>query len=205
MSQKPKVNHYALVEFLQGENSSLKKELQQAYDEINELEGLVLTDALTGLPNRGALNAELERAVAYAARGRKKNPVSVVMLDIDHFKRVNDTYGHCVGDKFLKKLAKILQAEVRTEDFCARYGGEEFTIILRGTTLEQALPLIERLRKRIEKKLFLKVTTRRVHVTASFGIAQLQRGKSARRLLKRADDALYSAKHRGRNGVACAG
>lgn len=120
------------------------------------------------------------------------------MLDLDHFKDVNDTYGHAVGDQVLQEFTQLVQAELRQGDTLARWGGEEFTIAVPGTTLEAAIRLAERLRRAVETHEFPMVG----NLTVSLGIAEYQAGDSALTLLERADVGLYQAKAGGRNRAA---
>jgi diguanylate cyclase (GGDEF)-like protein len=159
-------------------------------------------DSLTRLFNHGhfqeALRNELERASRYGT------PLSVIMVDIDHFKRFNDTWGHQTGDKVLKQAALLLSALVRVTDLPARYGGEEFSLLLPHTDYKAALDLAERLRSGIERKVM--VTSPKgdkIGVTASLGVATFPRhGADAASLVALADEAMYLAKDRGRNRVA---
>ncbi|MBU1512404.1 GGDEF domain-containing protein, partial [Myxococcota bacterium] len=125
-------------------------------------------------------------------------PLSVIMADIDHFKRVNDTYGHLMGDQVLKQVATILSSVLRAGDAVIRYGGEEFLIVLPGVSAERALAIAERARKTIEATEF-RFHEISFHTTISMGVAQLRPGESREDLIKRADEALYEAKHAGRN------
>lgn len=152
-------------------------------------------DKLTGLYNRYQLDNEGYRKFKRALR--QKSNMSVVMIDIDHFKDVNDNYGHIIGDEVLKSVAKLLRTNRRVEDFVVRYGGEEFLMLLEECKAENAYTIAEHLRKEIQN-----LNPAGVEVTASFGIAQLKETHvSMDRLLKDADDALYQAKENGRNQV----
>jgi diguanylate cyclase (GGDEF)-like protein len=158
-----------------------------------------LTDALTNCFNRRFFEIQLERDLHLATRMRQ--PVSLIMLDIDHFKRVNDTHGHDAGDAALRQIASALREEVRGVDTAARYGGEEFAIILPQANLEGALVVAERLRVRIEREEMPGVGS----VTASLGVASFPVHASSRDLLvTTADRALYQAKRSGRNRVCTA-
>ena len=152
-------------------------------------------DKLTGLYNRYQLDHEGYRKFKRAQR--KKSNFTVVMIDIDHFKNVNDSYGHIIGDEVLKSVANLLKTNRRVEDFVVRYGGEEFLMILEECNIEDAYSIAETLRKSIEA-----LNPAGVEVSASFGVAALREdhiGMDA--LLKDADDALYQAKDSGRNKV----
>ena len=163
------------------------------------LEELVTTDALTGALNRRKFNeltqAELERARRYG------HPLALFILDIDHFKRVNDTYGHEAGDQVLVTLADILRAGIRATDSLARWGGEEFVVLSPGATVEGAAELAERLRAAAAAHDHVSVGK----VTASFGVTQHCVGETPDELFARADEALYRAKDGGRDRVEVAG
>lgn len=167
------------------------------------LEELALTDSLTGLPNRRAIEDWAVRQVSGAQR--HGFDFWVIMADIDHFKVVNDTHGHEAGDSVLKKFAQILKANIRLCDICARVGGEEFLIILTHTDQDGAVLAIERIRKYLEAERFGFGPGEKV-ITASFGIAKYCRHQAQdfTKLLTEADAALYSAKHNGRNRVEIA-
>ena len=160
------------------------------------------TDALTYLPNRRQVINDLQREVLHA--DRYKTPLTISMLDIDHFKLINDTYGHAVGDDALRELSNILQEHVRTPDIVGRIGGEEFLILLPNSSAQAASEQAMRLCKRIrEHGMDLKGNP--VHMTVSIGIAEYQIGsESWDKLLSRADSALYQAKDNGRDGWAIA-
>jgi diguanylate cyclase (GGDEF)-like protein/PAS domain S-box-containing protein len=160
---------------------------------------LAYTDGLTGINNRRRLFELAEHEFEIAARYQQ--PLSVMMFDIDHFKRVNDTFGHAVGDQILQLVARIASMELRSADVIGRYGGEEFVILLPMTNAQQAYPLAERVRERVEA---IRVPTEKgdASVTLSIGIAQIlhdpQTG-SADELISRADETMYAAKQAGRN------
>jgi two-component system cell cycle response regulator len=155
-----------------------------------------MIDGLTGLWNRGYLDQRLAEELAFAKR--HKNGMACVMLDVDHFKSINDTHGHGFGDLVLKGVANILQQLCREEDNCCRYGGEEFAILVRNTDGVQAKLFAERLRKGIEGIIF-KSGLVSAAVTCSFGVAELETGGDD--ILIRADKALYESKKGGRNRV----
>lgn len=162
-------------------------------------EELARKDDLTGLGNRRAFFEQGKLIVELARRFR--HPVSVIMMDIDHFKMINDNHGHSIGDKVLQAVAVPLQGLVRETDIVARIGGEEFALVLPETSLEHAASLAERLRSEIEK---LSVTGQghQIKITASFGVVNCRDGaKNIDALLTDADDALYAAKKNGRNLV----
>ena len=153
------------------------------------------TDTLTGLANRRGGREALEREVQRASRyGR---PLSVIVFDLDHFKAVNDRYGHAAGDLVLRSVARAAARAVRDTDRVIRWGGEEFLVLCTETGQGEASRLAERLRRRIER---VHLGRRRV-VTASFGVATFAAGEDAAALSERADKALYRAKNAGRNRV----
>ena len=154
------------------------------------------TDYLTQLPNRSAYDKTLREALKEKAT--KGTSLALVVCDIDHFKRINDTYGHLVGDKVLKLLANVLRKSLRAPDFLARFGGEEFVAIIPNTSMEHIKPLVEKLRKNIEKCPF-HFSGKRVTITMSFGITEFKPGESHEAAFERADQALYQAKENGRN------
>ena len=166
-------------------------------------------DALTQVHSRRHCEARLDEAMDCFNRYRQ--PLAVLMLDVDHFKRVNDTYGHQTGDIVLQEVAGIIQQIIRTSDYCARYGGEEFIILLPHTNENQAFALAERLRTSIEEHEFAK-NKACFHISVSLGVACLDTQKHADKkvLLQSADAALYAAKASGRNctrqsGAICEG
>lgn len=186
---------------LLAEKEKLTEDLRQANEALG---ALARTDALTGLPNRRALEDELVRATSRASRD--DTWLSLVALDVDHFKRCNDTYGHAAGDAVLATVGKVLVAQCRKGDVPARYGGEEFTIVLPNTNPLGATVVAERIRRAFEAS----ETTyegKSLKVTMSLGVASA-RGREtepASALAGRADEALYAAKHGGRNRVVSAG
>jgi two-component system cell cycle response regulator len=162
---------------------------------------MAITDALTGLYNRRYLETHLSRAFTQAAnRGRV---MSVLTLDVDFFKSVNDTYGHDAGDRVLQEMAARLRAVIRNSDLACRTGGEEFVVVLSGTDLQTAERVGERVRKVVAAKPFLAAPGCQLSVTVSLGVASLQSVEDAPEdLLRRADQALYRAKREGRNRVS---
>lgn len=177
-----------------------KQALEQAYQQLqvneNRIRELMLTDALTGIANRRALNErlteELQRIQRYG------NGIAVIMTDIDHFKKVNDTYGHTTGDEVLKCFAKILNHEMRASDFVARFGGEEFIMLLPNTHKEGAVQFAERLRELIMGYAIPDLPQR---ITASFGVTTVSGNEQTIAILDRVDRALYHSKEHGRNCV----
>jgi|HubBroStandDraft_6_1064221.scaffolds.fasta_scaffold37445_3 diguanylate cyclase (GGDEF)-like protein len=167
------------------------------------LEELALTDPLTGLPNRRAIDDWANRQLSGAQRYGFS--FLVVLADLDHFKAVNDTYGHEAGDSVLRKFSEILKANSRRSDMCGRIGGEEFLLILTHTTQENAKGVIERIRRQLETTKF-DFGGGSLTVTASFGLAGFEGAQPAdfNRLVIQADAALYSAKRTGRNRMEIA-
>lgn len=166
---------------------------------VSELERQARHDGLTGLLNRSSLVEELTRHWSHATRS--EDPLACVMLDVDFFKRVNDTYGHAAGDQVLQTVAATLQAGCRLEDVCGRYGGEEFCVVLPGTTKEQALAWAERMRRRLGD-LPIAVGGDTLQVSASFGVAErTEHVARFETLIDHADQALRMAKQLGRDRV----
>jgi two-component system, cell cycle response regulator len=165
-----------------------------------QLHELALTDPLTGLPNRRAIDHWMGRQLSAAAR--HDFAIWVAMVDLDHFKRVNDTYGHDAGDTVLKEFAELLKNNTRSSNICGRLGGEEFLLILTHVEMEQANLALERIRSRLEAREF-SFEPHRTRVTASFGVVGFRgtRAPEFNILLSRADAALYSAKNKGRNRI----
>jgi diguanylate cyclase (GGDEF)-like protein len=166
---------------------------------------LARTDGLTGLYNHRVFEERLEQEISRRSRTRK--PLALIMIDVDHFKRFNDTYGHQEGDTVLKELAEILNGQCRhtTIDACFRYGGEEFVVILPEEELSHATSVAERIRRAVEEHPFsIKREHRNTTVTISLGVAVAAPDEQVTgpELLKRSDDALYTAKRNGRNRVS---
>jgi two-component system cell cycle response regulator len=181
--------------------------------EVAKLRKLVSTDELTGLPNRRGLWLRLEPMVAEVNRqltapGQRRKieikSLAVVMVDIDKFKLINDTYGHGGGDSVLKQMAKVIAGRVRSIDVIGRLGGEEFLVGFLGTEQPIARRLAEDLRQIIEQTKFKLPDGAVIAVTASLGVASLEAGESLDALIGRADAALYDAKEGGRNRVVSA-
>ena len=168
---------------------------------FKKVESLAITDGLTGLYTRThfieRLQEEIERAKTNAI------PITVAIIDIDYFKKVNDTYGHLAGDTFLKQLSNILRRRFRTVDVLARYGGEEFAVLMCHTNIKESYKILEEVRKMVEEeKFFMPIESYRpiqIKKTISIGIAQLTTEQVPDEIIKKADDALYMAKKNGRN------
>ena len=166
---------------------------------VEEVQRLSMMDALTGAFNRRALEerlpAEIERSLRY------ERPLSVVFVDIDHFKSINDTYGHGVGDAVLREVAARLHSQLRSQvDWLARYGGEEFLVVMPETRVDDAGEIATRLAQRLRGQK-VNVQGHDLSITASFGVAQLKDWETQSALLERADQMLYEAKHAGRDCV----
>ncbi|NLF08974.1 MAG: diguanylate cyclase [Pirellulaceae bacterium] len=155
-------------------------------------------DPLTGLPNRRALMERLQ--CEWARIKRHGGEMSFIMADLDHFKSVNDLYGHHVGDKLLQEAARVIAEQCRDNDLPSRYGGEEFSIIVPDEPAQTALYLAERCRRKIEECCVV-IRDEKIRVTASFGISDSQGVSSIEEMLRRADEALYWSKKAGRNQV----
>lgn len=189
------------LKVLQDQLIDKNRELDRANKELDRLSR---TDALTGLFNRRYFEERF--AVEFARSNRYRAPLSCLMIDIDHFKRINDSHGHAFGDKVLQAVATVAQDTLRDVDMLARYGGEEFLALLPETGPAEALRVSERVRRGIEQlKLSAEVMgdAQRVRCTASIGLATFPVPSidSAEALLRAADDALYTAKEGGRNRV----
>ena len=182
-------------------------ELEAAHHKVEELSRELKTvresaflDHLTGVPNRRRLDAVLETEIAAAP---ERGPMCFALGDLDYFKKLNDRFGHGVGDSVLKQFARILKQNVKGKDTPARYGGEEFALVLPSTNLLGARHVTERIRQQLASRDFVVTGTREPigMVTASFGLTQLRKGETARDLVERADRLLYEAKELGRNRV----
>ncbi|DAB38099.1 MAG: hypothetical protein A2023_02080 [Sulfuricurvum sp. GWF2_44_89] len=166
------------------------------FTDISSIQERSMTDPLTGVANRLHFTMVFEYAINIARRDQK--PLGVIFFDIDHFKRVNDCFGHLIGDETLKRIAVLVKQRLRKSDIIARWGGEEFIILLPDTSLEETLSVAEIIRQTIEFESFPSVG----QITCSFGIAALQKDESSEELLNRLDSLLYKAKEEGRNRIA---
>jgi diguanylate cyclase (GGDEF)-like protein len=155
------------------------------------------TDPLTGVKNRAAMESSMKRELGLA--NRQGYPISLILFDIDHFKKINDQYGHLIGDQVLRSVAKVAEETIRDSDMIFRFGGEEFLVLLNGTQLSGAALLAERMRRKIEElEIFPDLDMR---IAASFGVVSLQEDESAETIFMRVDNAMYRAKNNGRNRV----
>ena len=184
--------------------ADIMRSSQNKLEEVNKIlnekamqyEMMSVTDKLTGIYNRGKfemeLNSEIQRVTRYHSE-----PFSLIFLDIDNFKKINDTYGHSVGDRVLKKIAVLFQAALRTTDTFSRWGGEEFVIIMPHTPLSKGTEAAEKLRQIIDKEKIKEVD----HVTCSFGVTEFSEDDDIQSIILRADNAMYEAKKQGKNRV----
>jgi len=180
-------------------NQQLQAQLAEITVLQNQLREKAMRDGLTGLYNRHYLHETLPRELARAER--EAQPLAVVMIDIDHFKAINDTHGHMAGDQALQRIAEILLQQTRDSDLVCRFGGEEFLVALPGMTLQDALTRTERWRAAIAA-IRLEHAGRCFQLTASLGIAAFpDHGRHDATLLENADTALYAAKHAGRDRI----
>jgi len=171
-------------------NKALEQKLLEANEKLNEM---VITDELTGAYNRRFLNNKLKEEIERSER--TEEPFSLIMFDIDHFKRINDVFGHDCGDVVLKSISKIVKERIRKIDNFCRWGGEEFVILIPNTEKNSAFLLAEELRKIIACNKMEGIDS----VTASFGVASYSVGDNSDSIIKRADDLMYLAKIQGRN------
>ena len=193
---------------MQDTNRQLEAKLEASREDIAALQRDLddmrresMLDPLTKIANRKSFDEGLEDAIRDAAKSG--DPLSLMLLDIDHFKTFNDTYGHQTGDQVLRLVAMTLKSNIKGKDLAARYGGEEFVAILPSTDLEGAVIVAENIRKAIQAKELLKRSTNEKlgRITASFGVAAFRPVDNAISLIERTDRCLYAAKHAGRNRV----
>ena len=170
----------------------LTKVLKDVDKGIDMLYEIATHDEKTGLYNSKFFKSVLGLELDKAKRGKK---LSLIMLDIDHFKKINDKYGHLAGDKILKQLANLLQQKIRKSDIASRFGGEEFLIMLPNAAKEKAKMVAERLRKSVQSAGF------KPRITISLGVSEYKKADTINNLINKADSALYRAKKKGRNRV----
>ena len=168
---------------------------------LEETEAKALVDSLTNVLNRNAYNMKVIQMMREFSQ--TKNYFCLLVLDIDHFKKFNDTYGHKAGDRVLKSVAASVQDSLRASDLVFRYGGEEFVVLLSGIQEDNAFKLAEKIRKGVEKEYFVD-KDQKLKVTISLGVACVTEGESELELFERADKAMYVAKRKGRNRVEIA-
>ncbi|MCG6203555.1 GGDEF domain-containing protein [Rhodopseudomonas sp. HC1] len=195
---------------MQQANDALEDRLSSSRNEISNLQASLeairaesVTDPLTGLGNRKHFDRVVNDAVRNASGSRR--PLSLVMIDIDHFKSFNDNYGHLTGDQVLRLVGMTLKQTIKHQDIPARYGGEEFAVVLPDTPLRQALMVADDIRRVVMSKELKKKSTGEIlgRVTLSAGVSTLKPDDDADSLIERADACLYSAKRNGRNRVIC--
>jgi diguanylate cyclase len=191
-------------------NKALEERLTLSKSEISNLQQSLeairaesLTDPLTGLGNRKYFDRMIEMAVQHALAFNE--PLSLLMLDIDHFKSFNDSYGHLTGDQVLRLVGISLKQTIKGQDITARYGGEEFAVVLPNTALRQALTVADHIRRAVMAKELKKKSTGEIlgRVTISVGVSMLKADEDTDSLIERADACLYAAKRAGRNRVIC--
>jgi diguanylate cyclase len=189
-------------------SQSIKKELneyrrttQSLSSKLEQTEAKALVDALTNVLNRNAYNMKISQMVREFSR--VKELFCLLVIDIDHFKKFNDQYGHKAGDRVLRSVAASVQESLRASDLVFRYGGEEFVVLLAGAHLENAAKLAEKVRREVEKDYYID-KERKMKVTISIGVACIQPDDTELSLFERADKALYVAKRKGRNQVEIA-
>ncbi len=188
-------------------HEELERKIKELEAQVHDLENDLIHDSLTGLKTRAFIEEELEvylEAIAYNERGKRKEwfgfrHISVIFFDIDHFKKVNDTYGHDVGDSILKKVAETIRTSLRTGDTAARWGGEEMVASLLGANEDDAALKADEVRKSIEGLTFKEAPD--LKLTISVGVASSEKGVKLLELIKHADLAVYKAKESGRNKV----
>lgn len=200
----------AQIEALRSRDEMLtaKQKVLEAEDRIHQLESqleqmgdLVREDQLTGSLNRRGLEDVFEREMARS--DRKKSPLCIGLLDLDDFKKLNDTYGHVAGDEALIHLVRVIKDTLRTMDVIARFGGEEFLIVLPDTPLESAVQTVSRIQRELTKRIFMQ-NDQRLFITFSAGVALRKEGEEQTAMIERADKALYTAKREGKNRVVAA-
>jgi diguanylate cyclase len=186
---------------LQARLSASKQEIDQLQEHLDVVRTESLTDPLTGLANRKSFDDNLLRAISEARAGNEH--LSLLMMDIDHFKKFNDTFGHLTGDQVLRLVAMSVKQNIKGQDTAARYGGEEFAVILPNTVLRSAITVADHIRRAVMAKDLMKRSTGENlgHVTISIGVATLHPHDTPQSLIERADGCLYAAKRNGRNRV----
>ena len=181
---------YGLFSWLLGIWVRERDQLRETAERVDRLRKAANTDTLTGIANRRVAERALN---LFATRQRR---YAVMMIDIDHFKAINDQRGHDTGDRILQRIAEILKARMRVQDTVARWGGEEFLVIVESVTRDESASIAESLRQMIEAG-----TGEILKTTISIGVAHSETGQSVDQILKRADEGLYAAKNSGRNKV----
>jgi diguanylate cyclase (GGDEF)-like protein len=193
----PVQSFFALFTYILGLGSCFATIWLGLYAQRHDLHIMATTDGLSGLLNRRAFDDLLHRELQPG--DRRNEPIALLLIDLDHFKAINDDHGHQMGDEVIRRVSQLLCINTREIDAVARYGGEEFAMMLKGMNLEQAESIAERLRTQIEAMAGLPEPIR---VTASIGIAMKDADDTIASLLKRSDEALYLSKRAGRNRVS---
>jgi diguanylate cyclase len=175
--------------------------VRQLESELASLGDLVKVDPLTSVLNRRGLDEAFSAEEARAARSGA--PLSMALLDVDNFKRLNDQYGHKTGDNALTHLAEILRSTIRPSDKVARFGGEEFVLLLPDTPMEEAVAVMTRVQRELTRRFFLH-DNEKILITFSAGVSQWRKGETKEQAFERADAAMYEAKRTGKNRVVCA-
>jgi diguanylate cyclase len=173
-------------------------QIAQLHVELDRVSAQARHDPLTGALNRKGLDEAIEREVSNARR--KQRPLCLALLDIDNFKKINDTLGHNVGDSALAHLASVTRGCLRPQDTLARYGGEEFVVIMPDTSMDAGIEAMTRLQRELSKQIFLEGTVK-ILITFSAGVAELAPEESGMEAIKRADQAMFLAKRSGKNRV----
>ncbi|HVV27864.1 MAG TPA: diguanylate cyclase [Rhizomicrobium sp.] len=189
------------AKILEGELQASSQQVSELRDKLDDVRKESLTDPLTGISNRKAFDDAMKLAQEQMARAPED--LTLLICDIDHFKRFNDTWGHQTGDQVLRLVASCLSENVKGRDMAARFGGEEFVVLLRGTPLSAGARVANQIRQSVEGKKLVKRSTGEIlgKITISIGVAQFAPGESADAVIRRADACLYGAKHHGRNLV----
>jgi diguanylate cyclase len=185
---------------LEGELQASSAQVSELRDKLDNVRKESLTDALTNIANRKAFDDAVRQALDAVAQGEN---VTLLLCDIDHFKKFNDSWGHQTGDQVLRLVAHCLSENVKGRDTAARYGGEEFAVLLRGSDLAAGLRVAEQIRETVQTKKLVKKSTGDIlgTITISIGVAQFAPGEAIEAVVRRADACLYGAKHNGRNLV----
>ncbi|HWL05999.1 MAG TPA: diguanylate cyclase [Xanthobacteraceae bacterium] len=190
-------------QLLESRLNASRQEIAQLQDNLESARNESLTDPLTALANRKFFDTSLARMIE-AAR-LQHEPLSLMMIDVDHFKKFNDTYGHLTGDHVLRLVAMSVKQNVKGQDVAVRYGGEEFAVLLPNTVLRSAITVADHIRRAVMMKELMKRSTGEHlgRITVSIGVAQLTKMDSEQSLIERTDRCLYAAKRNGRNRVIC--
>jgi len=184
--------------------AALALDRQRATARADRYARAATVDPLSGAFNRRYFDARLEEELQRSRRHPNAHAVALLMLDLDDFKRINDSYGHLAGDTVICDIAEILRHSVRVFDVCARFGGEEFAILMPNTSLESAVKVADRIRERIESYRSVEAGLGELRTTASIGLAMSSSSLTGRDLVARTDQALYEAKRQGKNRVRIA-